>query len=133
LRATFEPGQALPGERGASARVLLSGLPSHVRDELLADLAKRDPAAAVRVEEQVEQAAADGWAVSQEEIDRGIWAASAPVTDGRAVVAALTVPSPFVRAPAELQDRLLAQVRAAAAVLSRRVQEAREYGPGQRA
>jgi DNA-binding IclR family transcriptional regulator len=128
LRATFEPGQALPVERGASARVLLSGLPSHVRDELLADLAKRDPGAAASLEEHVERATADGWSVSQEEIDRGVWAASAPVTDGRAVVAALPVPAPLVRAPAELQDRLLAQVRAAAAVLSQRVEEAREVG-----
>jgi DNA-binding IclR family transcriptional regulator len=131
-RATFEPGQALPAERGASARVLLSGLPGHVRDELLVDLARRDPAAATRMEELVEQAAADGWAVSEEEIDRGIWAASAPITDGRAVVAALTVPSPLMRAPAELQDRLLAQVRAAAGELSQRVQQARGSEQGRK-
>lgn len=125
LRATFEPGQALPGERGASARVLLSGLPSHVRGELIADLAGHDPVAVARMEELVERAATDGWAVSQEEIDRGVWAASAPVADGRGVVAALTVPSPLVRAPADQQDQLLAQVRAAAAELSQRVQQAR--------
>jgi DNA-binding IclR family transcriptional regulator len=66
----------------------------------------------------VAEAAERGWAVSEEEIDRGVWAASAAVTDGRCVVAALTVPSPLVRAPAALQERLLGQVRAAARALS---------------
>jgi DNA-binding IclR family transcriptional regulator len=47
-----------------------------------------------------------------------VWAASAAVTDGRSTIAALTVPSPLVRAPAALQDRLLGQVRAAARELS---------------
>ncbi len=47
-----------------------------------------------------------------------MWAASAVVTDGRSVLAALTVPSPLVRAPAEEREQLLGQVRSAAARLS---------------
>lgn len=114
LRATFEPGQPLPLERGASGRVLLSGLSSQVRREYLASLARLDPESFERLEKAVAVAADRGWAVSEEEIDRGVWAASAAVTDGRSTVAALTVPSPLVRAPVELQDRLLDQVRMAA-------------------
>lgn len=125
LRATFEPGQPLPLERGASGRVLLAGLPPQTRREYLAPLALADPAAAARLEATVGQAAVRGWATSEEEIDRGVWAASAAVTDGRVTVAALTVPSPLVRAPAALQERLLGQVRAAAAVLSERIQNQR--------
>jgi DNA-binding IclR family transcriptional regulator len=125
LRATFEPGQPLPLERGASARVLMSGLSQPLRNELLAPLAERDPEAAKRMDDLVSETAETGWAASEEEIDRGVWAASAAITDGRSVVAALTVPSPLVRAPADLQDRLLAQVRAAAHAISETLRETR--------
>jgi DNA-binding IclR family transcriptional regulator len=124
LRATFEPGQPLPLLRGASGRVLLAGLPERLRREYLAPLGQSDPLAAPRAEEVLAKVAARGWATSEEEIDRGVWAASAAVTDGRATVAALTVPSPLVRAPAAQQERLLGQVRAAAVRLSRLIEDA---------
>jgi DNA-binding IclR family transcriptional regulator len=120
LRAAFEPGQPLPLIRGASSKVLLSGLSEQVRRDYLRQFAT-DPDDVSRMEEAAQVAAERGWAVSEEEIDRGVWAASAAITDGRSVVAALTVPSPLVRAPEELQDRLLAQVREAAAELSGRL------------
>ena len=125
LRASFEPGSKLPLLRGASGRVLLAGLPERQRRELLAPLAQADPEAATGLEESVARVAARGWATSEEEIDAGIWAASAPVTDGRVTLGALTVPSPLVRAPAELQERLLGQVRAAAARLSERIEDSK--------
>jgi DNA-binding IclR family transcriptional regulator len=123
LRATFEPGQSLPLLRGATGRVLLAGLPERLRREYLAPLAQSDPAEAARLEESLARVAARGWAASDGEIDQGVWAASAAVTDGRATVAALTVPSPLVRAPAALQERLLGQVRAAAARVSALIAE----------
>jgi DNA-binding IclR family transcriptional regulator len=118
LRAAFEPGQSLPLERGASAKVLLAGLTPQVRRDYLAQFAKADPEGMGRLEAAVRLAAERGWAVSEQEIDRGVWAASAAVTDGHSVVAALTVPSPLVRSPVDLQERLLGQVRSAAARLS---------------
>ena len=118
LRAAFEPGQPLPLERGASAKVLLSGLTPQVRRDYLAQFAKADPEGMSRLEAAVRLAAERGWAVSEQEIDRGVWGASAAVTDGRSVMAALTVPSPLVRSPADLQERLLGQVRKAAGRLS---------------
>lgn len=124
LRAAFEPGQPLPLERGASAKVLLSGLSPQVRRDYLAPFAAKNPAAMARLEEEVKVAAERGWAVSEQEIDRGVWAASAAVTDGRSVTAALTVPSPLVRSPVALQERLLSQVRAAAARLGERIVKA---------
>ena len=123
LRATFEPGQSLPLLRGASGRVLLAGLPERQRREHLAAVAP-DAAAAGAIEENLAKVAARGWATSEEEIDRGVWAASAAVTNGRSTVAALTVPSPLVRSPAAHQERLLGQVRAAAARLSGLIEEA---------
>ena len=125
LRASFEPGQALPLLRGASSRVLLAGLTEGQRRELLAPLAQADPAGAARLEEAVALTAARGWAVSEEEIDDGVWAASAAVTDGQGTVAALTVPFSLVRAPAALRERLLGQVRAAAARLSEQIEDSK--------
>ena len=121
LRAAFEPGQPLPLNRGASSKVLLSGLSPQVRKDYLRQFAAKDSDDVARMEQAAQVAGERGWAVSEEEIDRGVWAASAAVTDGRSTVAALTVPSPLVRAPAELQERLLGQVREAAALLSERL------------
>jgi len=114
LRTSFEPGQPLSLEHGASARLLLASMTPAGRRACLAPLARRDPAAAARLEQQVTIAGQRGWEVSEEELDRGVWAASAAVTDSTGIVAALTVPSPLVRAPAAMQQQLLRQVRAAA-------------------
>ncbi len=114
LRTTFEPGQPLPLERGASARILLAGLTPEVRRDYLAGYALRDPDGAAQLEEKVVLAAQRGWAVSEEEIDRGVWAASAPVLQGRRTVAALTIPSPLTRAPAGMREQRLIQIRSAA-------------------
>ena len=55
----------------------------------------------------------------------GVWAASAQVTQGKRVMAALTVPSPLVRAPAEQRAQLLTRVRAAARDISEGLRTAR--------
>jgi DNA-binding IclR family transcriptional regulator len=126
LRATVEPGQPLPLLRGASGKVLLAGLPPARRRELLAPLAREDPVAALRIAETIDRVAVRGWATSEEEIDRGVWAASAAVTDSAGPIGALTVPSPLVRAPAAVQEKLLGQVRAAASALSRQIASAQQ-------
>ena len=118
LRTSVEPGTALSLQRGASARLLLASMPEQAIQEYLAVLRAEDPRTAERLAEQVRLAAQRGWATSEEEIDRGVWAASAAVTGRSSVVAALTVPSPLVRAPTSLQDLLLSRVRATAAAVS---------------
>ena len=118
LRISFEPGQPLPLDRGASARLLLASLTPNVRKEYLAPLAERDPEAAALLEKRVLAAGQQGFATSEEEIDKGVWAASAQVTQGKRMVGVLTVPSPLVRAPDEQRAQLLGQVRRAALVIN---------------
>ena len=118
LRISFEPGQPLPLERGASARLLLSGLPPELRREYLMPLAERDPEAAALLEQKAALAARQGYAVSEEELEKGVWAVSAPVLQGKRMIAVVTVPSPLVRAPQPLQEKLVGQVRAAARSLN---------------
>ncbi len=113
LRTSYEPGQPLSLDRGASARLLLGGMTARARREYLAPLAAHDPGAAARAQEQACAAAERGWAVSEEEIDNGVWAAAAAVRDRTGIVAALSVPSPLVRAPDALHEELIASVRAA--------------------
>src|SRR5271167_5115539 len=71
LRISFEPGQSLPLERGASARLLLASLAPHVRREYLAPLAERDPEVAALLEKRILMAGQQGFATSEEEIHKG--------------------------------------------------------------
>jgi DNA-binding IclR family transcriptional regulator len=114
LRIEYEPGATLPIERGASAKLLLAGLTPQLRKDYLAPLAERDPEAAAILEQRVARAGQQGFATSEEEIYPGVWAASAAVIQGKRTLAALTVPSPLVRASADERKHLLDQVRAAA-------------------
>jgi DNA-binding IclR family transcriptional regulator len=125
LRISFEAGQPLPLERGASARLLLSSLAPSVRREYLAPLAERDPEAAALLEKKIILAGQQGYATSEEEIHRGVWATAAQVMQGKRMVAVLTVPSPVVRAPAEQRALRLSQVRAAARAIEESLRAAR--------
>jgi DNA-binding IclR family transcriptional regulator len=114
LRTSFEPGQQLPLLREASARVLLASMSEQTRQEYLAPLARWDPPAAAGLARPVAATQRDGWAVSEEEIDEGIFGVSAAVRDSTGIVAALTMPSPLIRVPAGRRDQLLRKVLAAA-------------------
>ena len=102
----------------AGSPALLSGLAPEVRREYLTPLAERDPEAAARFEEKVVRDARRGYAVSEEELEKGVWAVSAPVLQGKRMIAVITVPSPLVRAPQPLQQKLIDQVRDAAQTLN---------------
>jgi DNA-binding IclR family transcriptional regulator len=125
LRISFEPGQPLPLERGASARLLLASLSPSVRREYLAPLAERDPEGAALLEKKILLAGQQGYATSEEEIHQGVFAAAAQVMQGKRMVAVLTVPSPLVRAPLEQRTLLLNQVRAAARAIEDSLRAAR--------
>jgi DNA-binding IclR family transcriptional regulator len=125
LRISFEAGQPLPLDRGASARLLRASLAPHIRREYLAPLAERDPEAAALLEKKILIAGQQGFATSEQEIHRGVWAAAAQVMQGKRMAAVLTVPSPLVRAPAEQRTHLLGQVRASARAIEDGLRPAR--------
>jgi DNA-binding IclR family transcriptional regulator len=117
LRTSFEPGQPLSLEGGASVRLLLASLPPTERRRHLEALAQRDPERAAWLEDAVVLAGERGWAISSEEIDPGVWAGAAAVRNGDAIVASLTIPSPLVRAQPR-EDLLMDAVRSAAEEIS---------------
>ncbi len=122
LRISYEPGQALALDRGASGRLLLASLTKQERRAYLSALWRQDAARAIALEKDAVLAGERLWAVSEEEIDPGIWAAAAAICEHGGITAVISVPSPLVRAPQEVQDHLLGQVRAAAAEISQAMQ-----------
>ena len=56
-----------------------------------------------------------------------MWAVSAPVLQGKRMIAVITVPSPLVRAPQPLQQKLIDQVRDAAQTLNEALRVTRRY------
>jgi DNA-binding IclR family transcriptional regulator len=118
LRISFEPGQPLPAQRGASGRLLLASLSPGELRRRLDDVAAEDPERARQLAADVALAAERRWATSTQEIDRGVWAAAAAIVDHGRIVASLSVPSPLMRAPAEQQEELLQRVRDAAAEIN---------------
>jgi IclR family transcriptional regulator, pca regulon regulatory protein len=121
VRITMEPGQLLPLTAGASARVLLAALQPDERAVLLDRLEAADPDFAARrkeFEREIEETARRGWATSQEEIDRGVWAVAVPITHGSHTVAALSVAGPLYRLEPGIEDRVVDLVLRAAAKVS---------------
>jgi DNA-binding IclR family transcriptional regulator len=122
FRLSFEPGQPLPLLRGASVRLLMGAMapperesyfdfalqsgarpPVHGREEFLRD-----------VERDLDR----GWAVSNEEIDEGVWAAAAAVYEEGTVVATLSAPCPSFRMDDERRNLVVDLVRETAVDLS---------------
>jgi IclR family pca regulon transcriptional regulator len=105
-------GARLPAHCSATGKVLLAGLaPAEVAAYLAASArSRRTPHTVVDAEqlaESVRQAAADGYATSDEELELGMRALAVPVLDGRGrTVAAMSVSTSTARVSAsELRDR----------------------------
>lgn len=114
LRISSNPGRSLPLGRGASARLLLGSLAPEIRRDYLAEAARHKMRGEALGEKEILEAHQKAWAVSEEEIDEGVWAVAAAIRNGATTVATLTVLAPLVRMPIEKQDELLRQVRNAA-------------------
>jgi DNA-binding IclR family transcriptional regulator len=126
LRISFEPGQSLPLESGASTRLLLASLSPDVRKDYLTSLAERSPEAAALLEKKVLIAGQQGYATSDEEISEGVFAAAAQVMQGKRMAAVITVPAPNVRVPtAELRSQIVTEVRIAARAITEGLRVAR--------
>lgn len=122
IRLSFEIGQQMPPLRGASARLLLGGLSPAERkrylDQALASQAQPPEAGVDGFLQQVEDDAKRGWAVSNQEIDEGVWAGCAAIRDGGQPVATISVPCPAFRMNDERRDAVIEQAVATAERIS---------------
>jgi DNA-binding IclR family transcriptional regulator len=119
LRCSFEKGRSVPLRKGATAKCLLAHLPAARRDAVLdawegepADPQRPDRAALAAIRKA-------GYASSQNEVDEGVWGASAPLFGpGQRLAACMTLMAPVSRAlPREAE--LIRLVVVAAARVSR--------------
>ncbi len=120
LRHVVRVGDELPLWAGASSRILLRDAP----DSLLARIARSSPhgdAHREQLRSWIEEAAAQGYAVSHGEREDGLSAVAVAVAgQSRAVVAALSLSGPTVRFPAERVTEFAADLRQVAEQMSER-------------
>lgn len=124
VRLSFTPGHPMPLHAGAGAKLLLASL-SRAEQEAYAD---RHPGQLNRTTRQkllreLEPLVRQGWSTSEAEVDDGVWAAAALVTDAGEPVGALSVAGPAFRLTEAMRRNILASVRNAAAGLSGRLAE----------
>ncbi|ALM82875.1 IclR family transcriptional regulator [Bordetella sp. N] len=119
LRCSFEKGRSVPLRKGATAKCLLAHLPPARRDSLLeswqndpADPSLPDRAALAAIRKA-------GYARSQNEVDDGVWGASAPLFGpGQRLAGCLTLMAPTARGVPRAEE-LTQMVVVAAARVSR--------------
>ncbi|MBW0102713.1 IclR family transcriptional regulator [Pseudonocardia sp. KRD291] len=122
FRLSFEPGQLLPALRGASVRLLLGALDPEGRRHYVDEALKSGALPPVNGRDgylgEVERDVARGWAVSNEEIDEGVWAPAAAVYEDGRIVAAISAPCPVFRVDDARRDEIVEMVRKTAAAAS---------------
>jgi DNA-binding IclR family transcriptional regulator len=107
LRHVIRVGDQLPLTSGASAKVLLTGAPTELIDDVAA-ADEMEPAGADELRNGVEHVRSSGWSISHGEHEEGLSALSVPIRSSKgATVACLTISGPTVRfAPARVEDFL---------------------------
>lgn len=122
FRLSFEPGQLLPALRGASARLLLGALDPESRQRYVDEALRSGALPPVNGRDgylgEVERDVARGWAVSNEEIDEGVWAPAAAVHEDGRVVAAISAPCPAFRVDEARRGEIVEMVRETATAAS---------------
>ncbi|MGB3424449.1 MAG: IclR family transcriptional regulator [Castellaniella sp.] len=127
LRCSFVKGRMLPLNKGASAKALLAFMHVEQRRTVLDQLLRDqwlDEAARADLELQLERIRTQGYAVSNGEVDVGIWGASAPLFQhaGHPAVAVITMMAPALRAQGQ-EDRFIEMTVRGAAHISSQLQD----------
>jgi len=122
LRCSFAKGRANSPFRGASAKALLAFMPEPAQDMLiqyyLPELAEQQ----AQLKSALRQIRLQGYAVSENEVDQGVWGVSAPVFSGRnKMEATLSLMAPVSRAAVRQQEWIQLTL-AAAGRISQRLQ-----------
>lgn len=79
LRCSFEKGRAVPLKAGASAKSLLAFMNDKARAEVLDSMFDDDVRGRTVLEAELARVRAQGYAVSDSEVDPGVWGVSAPI------------------------------------------------------
>lgn len=126
VRLQFERGQPMALHLGSMARVLLAGMPADERRRYLdATLSgKPEDERGLLSEVKLHEVASLGYTQSFEEVDEGIWGTAAAIQVDGKTAASIGVAAPLYRLDGQLRDRIITEVRAGAAEISRRLSNA---------
>jgi DNA-binding IclR family transcriptional regulator len=115
LRCSFRRGAKLPLSRGASARAQLAFLAKREwRDVRKSHFAQVNDVALRALEEDLEQIRRRGYAVSESEVDPGVWGVSVPLLNrSNRLLGGLSLMAPVSRASGKHQALIQATVAAA--------------------
>ncbi|MBB1624569.1 IclR family transcriptional regulator [Achromobacter sp. UMC71] len=99
LRCSFTKGRGLPLARGASAKSLLAFMPAARLQTALTLLAKDAGVDPARLAGELDAIRAQGYAVTDSEVDAGVWGVSVPIFQRpNQAVASITLMAPSTRA-----------------------------------
>lgn len=123
LRCSFEKGRGVPLLAGASAKSLLAFMPAAAARAILADLLAIDADTQSQLQAELSDIRAAGYALSEGEVDPGVWGVSVPVfrLPGNAL-GSITLMAPATRVRGK-EQRLIDMTVAAAASISARLQD----------
>lgn len=118
ISISFQPGHVMPLHAGAGAKVLLAGLSKTRRAQYLKKInPPLDAIAFQRLDDELTNLHETRFAVSEGEVDEGLWACAAPVHSRDQLVGALSVVVPAYRVDEAARESIGATVRAEAQVL----------------
>ncbi|MDI2098608.1 IclR family transcriptional regulator [Ruicaihuangia caeni] len=115
LGISFRPGHLMPLHRGAGPKVLLASMPRSRRESYLSRVMhESSPARIDGFRDELRAIAKAGLAISDSEVDDGIWAVAAAVNVENTVVATISIAGPSFRIGEARREELVATVQAAA-------------------
>jgi len=109
---SFQPGHVMPLHAGAGAKLLLAGFSKARRAQYIAGL--ESPEVRERLTAELERLREARFAVSEGEVDEGVWACAASVSVRGHMVGAISVVAPAYRVDAEKREQISAAVKASA-------------------
>jgi DNA-binding IclR family transcriptional regulator len=118
ISISFQPGHVMPLHAGAGAKLLFAGFSKAQRAQYLDRLEPRlSPEARAQLDEELNELREIGFAVSEGEVDEGLWACAAPVRVRGQLIGALSVVAPAYRVNETAREKIGAAVRANATEL----------------
>lgn len=118
ISISFQPGHLMPLHSGAAAKLLLSSLPPVKLNQYLQRVGSTlSRPVRQRLEHDLDEIRASGYAESTGEVDQGVWASAAGIRSQGSVIGAITVVAPAYRLSEEHRAEITDAVRASASEL----------------
>ncbi|MFC6335638.1 helix-turn-helix domain-containing protein [Pseudomonas sp. CCM 7891] len=120
LRCSFTKGRAHSLMQGASAKSLLAFLPRPLQKRLMDEQLGHDPAAVADLEQQLMDIRNRGFAISDSEVDEGVWGVSVPlISHDERLEGTITLMAPSLRVGTRKEELINLTRKAASRICNR--------------